>query len=901
LGKEVFKERYQHKADDTNRKLHNREFLQSYRAKLKKIEKDFEDKVKAQAQRGLNIMEEYGLNHDDFSYSSTKTFESLINGKFEVGKRFTSFADEVCNCYTNKKVQSVKNAIETAYSNGLQTCIQELIRLLSEDIVYYNSASIVQKHINTLGILSDLAMQIKKLTEEQNSMLISDANMLLNRIIDNSETPFVYEKTGIYIDHFMIDEFQDTSTLQWKNFYPLISGSLASGNFNLVVGDVKQSIYRWRNSDWKLLDAQIMHDFRPEQLHEESLETNWRSDRNIIEFNNEFFRCAAILLQQKLNENLQAVLPVYPALEVLTKRIEHAYGQLHQKTPEKAGTGRVNVRFIERDENEDGWKAESLNRLPALLEDLQSRGYRPGNVAILVKKNDEAQDVIHKLLTYKTTGKAKAGFSYDIMGNEGLLIASAASVRFILAVLRHFINPSDNIQQTIINYEYARATLNLSENDALNACFQGSTEQGVNLLFTPYENERLKNIQHNSLYQMVEQIISLFNIGGWINQAVFVQAFQDVVFKYNTGKTTDLYGFLKWWDKSGVKQSISTPENMQAFRIMTIHKSKGLDFKVVVIPFCEWEVDKKSGKFKNVLWCEPKEEPFNELALLPVEYNAKLGQSIFAENFFEEQMHQYIDNLNVAYVAFTRAKHELICLAPAPAKEPENVDKINSLAGLLFYSFRNNIEAPDKINLTENFETEKKIFNLGEPTTYKYAESKTIELNEKLDFYPSVSSGNRLQIRHQSLDYWLENQQLTDSRLNYGIIMHDILCKIIRKSDQENAIAEMIREGRINREESNIVKQEMEKFWAIPETAFWFAHDARVLNEATILTPNGDYYRPDRVVFKDNEAIVIDYKFGNYELEKYNLQVKSYVDLIRKMGYEASGFVCYVSLGKVVG
>lgn len=901
LGQEIFKESYQHKAEDTNRRLHDREFLQNYRAKLRKIENDFEEKVKTAAQNGLNIMAKYGLNHEDFSYSTTKIFDKLIKGEYEIGKRFVGYADDVSNCYSKAKPQNIKNAIESAYVDGLQSSIKEIIRLLQEEIVLYNSAEIVQKHINTLGILSDLALQIKKLTEEQNSMLISDANMLLNRIIDNSETPFVYEKTGIHIDHFMIDEFQDTSTLQWKNFYPLVSNSLSSGKFNLVVGDVKQSIYRWRNSDWKLLDEQIMHDFRPEQLHEENLDINWRSDRNIIEFNNEFFRCAAILLQQKLNESLLPVLPVYPSLQSLTHRIEHAYGQLHQKISQRAGSGYVNVSFIPRDENEDGWKAESLSRLPALLENLQSRGYRPGDVAILVKRNEDAQDVIRKLLTYKTSPEAKPGFSYDVMGNEGLMIASAASVRFVLGILRLLVNPADSIQQTVVGYEYARACLNLPANEALNACFaESKTGNEFSALFTKAENEKLGVIKNSSLYDMVEQIVALFNVGLWNNEAVFIQAFQDVVFKFTSGKTADLYSFLKWWDKSGIKQCISTPENPDAFRIMTIHKSKGLDFKVVIIPFCEWEVDKKSGYFKNVLWCEPKTEPFSELPLLPVEYSAKLGQSIFAENYLEELMHQFIDNLNVAYVAFTRAKHELICIAPVPKSEPESIEKINSLAGLLLYSFQNSVENHAEINLTENFNQENQIYKLGDPTTYTYSESKTDDSNEKLENYPSVSSTNRLQIRHQSLDYWLESQELTDSRLNYGIIMHDILRNITRKSDQSKAIHEMINEGRINENESKTIIREMEKFWALPETSDWFADDVRVLTEATILTPTGDLYRPDRVVFRGKQAIVVDYKFGDKENKTYLQQVKQYMELITGMGYEASGYVCYVSLEKVV-
>jgi len=900
LGKEIFKESYQHKAEDTNRKLHEREFLANYRKSLREIKTAFEAKVKQTATEGLNVMARNGLTHEDFAYKTTNTLEKLVKGKLEISNRFISFADDVTNCYTKSKPQDVKSAIESAYNTGLGKCFQQIVELLNVDIVRYNSAVMVLKHINTLGILSDLAVQIKKLTDEQNTMLISDSNMLLNKIIDNSDTPFVYEKTGITIDNFMIDEFQDTSTLQWKNFHPLMSNSLSAGKFNLVVGDVKQSIYRWRNSDWKLLDEQILTDFRSEQIHEENLETNWRSDKNIIDFNNSFFRRAASLLQSKLNENLQAVLPVYPALETLTHKIEHAYANIHQQTSPKAGVGRVQVNFIEANENEDGWKAESLERLPAMLEELQGRGYRPADICILVRKNDEEQQVIHKLLNYKTTSEAKPDVCYDIMGNEGLLIGAAASVRFVLGILQLFVNPADSIQQTIVNYEYARGKQHKSENEALNACFSISTseENIFSSLFTNEENDRLNQVQHSSLFDMVEQIISLFGIGNWHNEAVFVQAFQDVVFRYTTGKTADLNSFLTWWKKNGGKQCISTPDNQSAMRIMTVHKSKGLDFRVVVMPFCDWDLD---SRMRNILWCEPTVAPFNELPLLPIEYGSKLGQSIFAENYFDEQMHLYIDSLNVAYVAFTRAKNELICMAPAPKKEVESLDKINSLSALLTACF--SVETPgldtEIIPLSKSFDNVSKVFSLGEQMQAVYKDAPSSGGNEKISNYPSVSSSDRLRIRHQSLDYLLENQQLTDSRLNYGLIMHDVLRNITRKVDQSKAIQAMIREGRISEQEGETVASEMEKFWSLPETENWFAVEAKVLNETTILIPTGEQYRPDRVVIKGNEATIVDYKFGDKESKAYIQQVKQYMNLIAEMGYQTSGYVCYVSLGKV--
>ena len=903
LGKEVFKESYQHKAEDTNKKLHEREFLANYRKSLRQIKTDFEAKVKQTATDALNIIAQNGLMTDSFkggSRSAMKTLDKLYKGGMEVSATFLTLAEDINNCYAKSTPQNTISAIESAFSGGLQQRLAKLTELLQIDIITYNSALLVLKHINTLGILSDLAVQIKKLTDEQNTMLISDTNLLLNKIIDNSDAPFVYEKTGIQIDNFMIDEFQDTSTLQWKNFQPLLDNSLSAGKFNLVVGDVKQSIYRWRNSDWKLLDEQILTDFRSEQIHEENLETNWRSDRNIVDFNNSFFYRAAQLLQSKLNENLKAVLPVYPELEALTHKIEHAYANIHQKVADKAAIGRVQVTFIARDENEEGWKAESLNRLPVMLEDLQDRGYRPGDICILVRKNEEEQQVIHRLLNYKTTPEAKPETCYDIMGNEGLLIGAAASVRFVLGIMQLFVNPTDSIQQTIVNYEYARGKQNKTENEALNACFSTvpKEENTFSPLFSFNENEQLQSLQHSSLYDMVEEIISLFGVGAWHNEAVFVQAFQDVVFRFSNNKTADLNSFLTWWKKNGQKQCISTPDNQNAMRIMTVHKSKGLDFKVVIMPFCDWDVD---SRMRNILWCEPTVAPFNELPLLPIEYGSKLGQSIFAENYFDEQMHQYIDSLNVAYVAFTRAKNELICLAPAPKKEVEGLDKINSLSVLLTACFQGNTPGLDAeiIPLTASYNDEMKVFELGEPTRAVYHDKPNDDINEKVNVYPSVSSSDRLRIRHQSADYWLESQNLTDSRLNYGIIMHDILQQITHKSDQPKAILDLVRSGRISEKESKTVEEELQHFWNLPETESWFATHVRVLNETTILIPTGEQYRPDRVLIKGNEATVVDYKFGDKESETYLQQVQHYMNLITEMGYHTQGYVCYVSLRKV--
>lgn len=408
----------------------------------------------------------------------------------------------------------------------------------------------------------------------------------------------------------------------------------------------------------------------------------------------------------------------------------------------------------------------------------------------------------------------------------------------------------------------------------------------------------MKQVKNASVYDLVEKIIALFDLGNWYNETAFVQGFQDAVFKFTSGKNTDIYSFIKWWDTVGYKQSISTPENANAFRVMTIHKSKGLDFKVVIIPFCDWDLSQKGGFFKNILWTEPQHEPFNELPLLPVEYSSKLAQSIFAPQYFDELMHQFIDNLNVAYVAFTRAKHELICMIPKPDKEPESVEKIGSLSALLFNVFSNKTNGVS--TLSAHFDSENDEFRLGEEALKEKEISASNNDSEHITNYRSCSPTGRLRLRNISTDSWLNNQEMTDSKLNLGNIMHEVLQNIRIKNDSEAAINNCIREGKINNAEAEKVREMLNAFWQQPETEDWFSEANTVLNEAVILTPGAKLYRPDRVVINGNKATVIDYKFGETEKESHLKQVKNYMQLISEMGYNVSGYLSYITQGKTV-
>lgn len=474
------------------------------------------------------------------------------------------------------------------------------------------------------------------------------------------------------------------------------------------------------------------------------------------------------------------------------------------------------------------------------------------------------------------------------------MVESAATIKFLLGVMQLLINPKDEVVRTIVNYEYARGKMQLSENDALTASFGHTIEEtGLSTIFSEAEKAALLQLKHFSLFEMTEQIISLFDLPAWHQEVVFLQAFQDVVYKFSTGKTSDLNSFLQWWKKSGEKQHISTPDNEQAFRIMTIHKSKGLDFKVVIIPFCDWGID---SSMRNILWCESKVAPFNELPLMPVAYTSKLGKSVFAEDYFREMMHTYIDNLNLGYVAFTRAKHELVCVCPLPKANKQGVVSSNTFSSLMYNCFHNTSVA----FLYQHYVPLENSFEVGVATTAAPTDPTETSTVERLSGYPTTIIADRLRIKHRVGIIQREQIDITESPLDYGNMMHEIFSQMNTQSDATKVIESLIREGRINTKESDRIQADVTDFWNMPETKEWFGEDVQVLNETTILTPEGNKYRPDRIILHDHKATVIDYKFGESELTQYHRQVKNYTVLLNKMGYQTKAYLCYVKLKKVV-
>lgn len=308
LSREVFKESYKAFSEEVGKDIADKQALDAYKNELYAIIRSVEAEAKRLGEEGVALLKQFALQPSDFKGGSRSPFfyfEKLAKGEMkEPTATFQALPDNP-DAYTTKTTPpGLRQIIGCVYEEGLNACVKNIVSLFA-NLTAYNTAREIVRYYYTLGILTDISRQIASYREEKNVMLIADTTELLNKVISGSDAPFIYEKTGTHVDHYMIDEFQDTSGMQWNNFRPLVEESLANGRANLIVGDVKQSIYRFRNSDWKLLDEQVRRDFEDEQVREETLMDNWRSCRHIVEFNNAFFTAAPAILQDLYNEALK--------------------------------------------------------------------------------------------------------------------------------------------------------------------------------------------------------------------------------------------------------------------------------------------------------------------------------------------------------------------------------------------------------------------------------------------------------------------------------------------------------------------------------------------------------------------------------------------------------------------
>ena len=574
LSREVFKESYKAFSNEVAGDIADKQSLEAYKETLYAIIRKVESEAKLLGEQTLNLLDRYQLKCEDFKGGNRSVmgyFKKLAAGsEFKAPtKTFVAMVEEAAACYTKTTSPAIKAAIEAVYFDGLQDNIRQVINLFDNLTDYYTAKEVVRFYY-THGIPTDISRQIAVYRSEKNVMLIADTTELLNKVINGSDAPFIYEKTGTHVDHYMIDEFQDTSKMQWDNFRPLIDESLAHDRTNLIVGDVKQSIYRFRNSDWELLDDQVQQDFPPAVLREETLMDNWRSCKAIVDFNNALFTTMPEVLQALYNEALQESVLSDTEQEAFFTKIMSAYDKSYQHVPAKfqQQEGHVQLSFLESTE-EQSWRDAALEKIPATIEELQRNGYALKDIAVLVRTNQEGAQVADQLLTYKAD-HPDSPYRYDIISDDALFIGSSVAIRFLIAMLRYLKQPENKTNALLCDYAY----------QVLMQSFGKSLT-----LFTDDRQEVLQALSRQSLYEVTEGLYRLFAAYFPKSEQVFIQAFLDMVTEYAQKETPDLDRFLTWWDEAGYRKTIATPDGQDAVRILTVHKSKGLGLTAFIISF----------------------------------------------------------------------------------------------------------------------------------------------------------------------------------------------------------------------------------------------------------------------------------------------------------------------------
>ena len=779
------------------------------------------------------------------------------------------------------------------------------------------------------GILIDIDDVLQELKREGKLMLISDAPSLIQALIkDNNDAPFLYEKIGTRIEHHMIDEFQDTSRMQYENFVPLLRNAESQGKDCLIVGDAKQSIYRFRNSDSTLLTTQISDDFE-ESIEPTNLSDNWRSVPEIVDFNNALYPLLCAQIHSHFDELWSKVAgfgfpegqeEVKKQLDKELSELLKAYDDVQQSTPkpkEKKGLGQVVLHRYppkEKDKNQDNPATEAepkgadedneqidsgaLTQLPIVLVDLLKRGYRCSDIAILTRTKSTAAAIAEVLLS--TTEKETGGYSLPFITEEALHVDRAYSVRFIIAVLSYLADTNITLRLAVLQEAYQQL-LSLSQSS------------GTDL--TEEDLQFLRDSGRQGLYEVVEIINARFGHLFPKSEGAYLVKLLDMLYSWEQEETADIANFLQYWQDKGAKQSISNATAEDAITLMTIHKSKGLGFPVVLLPDITWALDENlKGNKENILWCpipdidEVKILRVAGVTSVPLKYASILQMSYFAKPYFKEKLKNMLDSLNLLYVATTRPKQELhIWIKGEKAvekqkeekeegkkkgKRPEKEEKTISTIEDLFLATTEAGEVLCGTLPAIQTTTEEPIGDSASAprnATKAAEEEETIPLTvEGLYSYPV---DKRLAILREGLEHFSE-----DSQRAYGRTLHLILSEIKTASDVETAIREAEHQGYIKAKDLEGLRQRLDAVMTHPQTAHWFDGTGEVFNERAIIGGQlKTNRRPDRVIVypDDGHIEVIDYKSGE-ERTAHHRQVREYMSLLRQMGYtNITGYLCY--------
>lgn len=833
--------------------------------RLSVIRYKFENQLYQSAKEASDLIGNNGI--DPFAFFQAKSGVGVYLSRL-AAKNFSSVKP---NSYFRKAVEedvwyaakcpaSVAESIDHIKAKLTVLC-KNIFDIIQNGYDDYVLSKLVQQNIYMVAVLSEIEKVMEEFRQNENIVHISEFNKRIAAIVQKEAIPFIYERIGEKYRHYLLDEFQDTSILQWQNLIPLLENSLSANNFNMIVGDGKQAIYRWRNGEVEQFSALpklfnrgndalsvARENLFISQHQPDNLNTNYRSGVEIVNFNNRFFD----FTKKHLADDFQTI-----------------YHDVKQENDPKKTGGFIQIEFLKKADltNEEN-DLEMLERVLGIVQrNLQH--YTPEKIAILTRKKIHGSLIARHLL--------QNGIS--VVSSEVLLLSASPEVRFMISLLQHLLVPENKIALAeVLTFLFQQKKVKA---DGLNELFQGCSELSpgspASKPFTQLlpENgiEFNKEILHSlSLAEFFEHLINTFGLDQNGNNP-FIQFFVDLVYDYNSRFNDSASEFLNFWNETGRNKSIIVPEATPSVRIMTIHKAKGLQFPVVIYPFA---FDKSELSIKDA-WIEPKFESIPELKTALIELKSELKETSFAGLRQHETDKSFLDTLNLLYVAMTRPKERLYIISK---------DKTNEKGA---WNFSNPF--PDVADLLHEFLIHEEI-KPNEIGCYCVGEEKLLHPSVKTEqagmmtASAGYNAGNwrrKILMRRNAPRFWETGKH--DTRREKGLLLHYIFSLLTTKKDLDRVLSTLECDGMLEKNQIPEIRAIIESVMARKEISGYFDEGLRVFNEKEILLKDGTILRPDRVVFSNEKVVVMDYKTGK-EDPSHRLQLEAYASVLSEMGYK---------------
>lgn len=905
FGKNIFKDFYKDHKAELDSRFREESFFDDFITDLRKIRKESPKKVKEQAGKLLQKISDAGVDIGYFIKGLcgyiTKQFENEPTDEGP-SANVLKCLDSPDNWLLKKCPAGEKERISTLISESWYDDLLLLEQYRKECWKEYQSSNLTLKHLSQLRLLHAISEAVDEINKDTNRFMLSNTQSLLSTLMKDTDTPFVFEKMGAYLKHIMIDEFQDTSTIQWTNFRKLLDNCMAQiESHNLIVGDVKQSIYRWRQGDWKLLNN-IEYDFSEEQIKIEPLETNYRSEENIIRFNNAFFTQAVIQTVKELESD---------DIKGASQLIE-AYKEIEQKPRKDDGKGSVHIKLFPYDKKAvSEYNENVLNELVSNIRELLKRGYKQKDIAILVRSKGVIQDIADKF-------QGEFGTDVSIVSDEAFQLDASLAVNVIIAALRLLTHPDDKLTESKLVKLYQQQVIQTDRDN--NALFVDEGERELKSFLPSGYVDKFDFLLRLSLVDLVDEIYSLFNLGSLEGQSAYVCTFYDTLNEYLRDHPADIDDFIEEWEDSLSSNTIQSDE-VDGIRLITIHKSKGLEYDNVLIPFCDWGLEKTVG---NTIWCpgDNKEKPYGDLPLIPVDFSKKMIGTVFEDDYKEEHLQNTVDNMNLLYVAFTRAGKNLFITGKKASKSTftklqngNTATDRSQIIQLVIDNLANELpeatvdDAGDKEAISFDFGT---LLDCEQRVDKEKSTENPFELTPKthklkIETFPHPVSFRQSNKSHDFINGEDIDPSDANRYIKVGNILHQLFSTILTEDDIEPRLKELEQEGVIYNDEvtSRELQNKIANALMNEKVKDWFSSRWKLFNECTILDydkESGDIHehRPDRVMTDGKEIIVVDFKFGKPR-EEYHEQVQRYMSLLMRMGYEkVSGYIWYVVRNEIV-